>query len=380
MKRTHMVRTPSKQAEILQMIETSSAGVLQTLREVGVPRSTYYGWKQSATTSHDRTSSAKAAPRRLYELEQALRRETAIREVLAVSPCPAGATRAQKLAAMAALNECGKFSVHALCAAHGIDRGTFYNYLKRGKVRTGEAWFQRRREEMKQAVERVFHESDQRFGADKIVAVLRKAGIATTRKYVKEIMRELDLKSIRENAKATFRQLAARRSNIVARQFNVIAPNTVWVGDVTYFRLKGRMFYVCVVIDCYSRMVLSHRIGTTNSTRLTKAALAAALESRPAREGLVFHSDQGSNYTSRAYGRFLRERGVTQSFSATARPHDNAVAESFFRNLKTEELYRRNYRSFYEFKTGISEYIRFYNGKRPHAANGGLTPLEKEMA
>ena len=185
MKRTHIVRTPSEQAEILQMIEASSAGVLQALQDVGVARSTYYGWKQSTKNNHARTSGSKATPRRLYALERAVRRETAIREVLAVSPCPAGATRAQKLATMAELNECGKFSVHALCAAHGIDCGTFYNYLKRGKVKTGEAWFQRRREEMKQAVERVFHESDQRFGADKIVAVLRKDGIATTRKYVK---------------------------------------------------------------------------------------------------------------------------------------------------------------------------------------------------
>ena len=83
---------------------------------------------------------------------------------------------------------------------------------------------------------------------------------------------------------------------------------------------------------------------------------------------------------NRTYARFLRERGVTQSFSATGRPCDNAVAECFFRNLKTEELSRRNYRSFREFKVGVADYIRFYNDKRPHAANNGQTPLEKDMS
>ena len=380
MNRTYKIFTRTERAELIQQVESSATNASRTLQDVGVSRSTYYGWKRSMEAKPPRHSWTTVSPRRIYALERALRRERAVREVLAVSPCTAGSTRAQKLAAMAELHESGRFTVHALCAAHGVDRGTFYNYMKRGKVRTGETWYMRRREEMKRAVERIFHESEERFGAGKIVDMFRREGVATTYRYVKSIMRELGLKSIRQNAKATFRQFNARRVNIVARQFNAVEPNAIWVGDVTYFRLKGRTFYVCAIIDLYSRMVVSHRVGATNSTRLTKSTFADALRCRQAREGLVFHSDQGANYTSRTYARFLRERGVKQSFSATRRPCDNAVAECFFRNLKTEELYRRNYRSFREFRVGVADYIRFYNERRPHFANNGRTPLEKDMA
>lgn len=365
MNRTYKIFTRTERAELIQQVESSATNASRTLQDVGVSRSTYYGWKRSMEAKPPRHSWTTVSPRRIYALERALRRERAVREVLA---------------AMAELHESGRFTVHALCAAHGVDRGTFYNYMKRGKVRTGETWYMRRREEMKRAVERIFHESEERFGAGKIVDMFRREGIATTYRYVKSIMRELGLKSIRQNAKATFRQFNARRVNIVARQFKAVEPNAIWVGDVTYFRLKGRTFYVCAIIDLYWRMVVSHRVGATNSTRLTKSTFADALRCRQAREGLVFHSDQGANYTSRTYARFLRERGVTQSFSATGRPCDNAVAECFFRNLKTEELYRRNYRSFREFKVGVADYIRFYNERRPHFANNGRTPLEKDMA
>ena len=179
-------------------------------------------------------------------------------------------------------------------------------------------------------------------------------------------------------AKATYERLSAERINIVARQFNVAKPNSVWVGDVTYFRVKGRMFYICAIMDLYSRLIIAYRISTSNSTRLTKSTMSDALAIRQSATGLVFHSDQGTNYTARSYRELLATHGIVQSFSASGRPQDNAVIESFFRNLKTEELYRHDYRSFNEFKAGVREYVSFYNEKRPHRANNGMTPCAKD--
>ena len=191
-------------------------------------------------------------------------------------------------------------------------------------------------------------------------------------------MHERGLHCIRQSAKATYERLSAERVNIVARQFNVGKPNSVWVGDVTYFCVKGRMFYVCAIMDLYSRRIIAYRISTSNSTRLTKSTMSDALAIRQPAAGLVFHSDQGTNYTARAYRELLTKHGIVQSFSASGRPQDNAVIESFFRNLKTEELYRHDYRSFNEFKAGVKEYVLFYNEKRPHRANNGMTPCAKD--
>ncbi len=134
-----------------------------------------------------------------------------------------------------------------------------------------------RKGELEKAVEQVFTESKQRFGAQKIVDALKAEGIATTRKYVLRIMRDLGLHCIRQSAKAIYERLSAERINIVARQFSVDKPNSVLVGDVTYFRLKGRTFYICAIMDLYSRLIIAYRISTSNSTRLTKATMSDAL-------------------------------------------------------------------------------------------------------
>ena len=127
MNRTYKIFTRTERAELIQQVESSATNASRTLQDVGVSRSTYYGWKRSMEAKPPRHSWTTVSPRRIYALERALRRERAVREVLAVSPCTAGSTRAQKLAAMAELHESGRFTVHALCAAHGVDRGTFYN-------------------------------------------------------------------------------------------------------------------------------------------------------------------------------------------------------------------------------------------------------------
>lgn len=216
-------------------------------------------------------------PRNFYLVSQALKHQKAINKILAHAPCTAQVPLPERLAVIDALHNTRNFSIHALCDALDVKRGTYYNYAKRGKVRTGEIWYMQRKGELEKAVEQVFTESKQRFGAQKIVDALKAEGIATTRKYVLRIMRDLGLHCIRQSAKAIYERLSAERINIVARQFNVDKPNSVWVGDITYFRLKGRTFYICAIMDLYSRLIIAYRISTSNSTRLTKATMSDAL-------------------------------------------------------------------------------------------------------
>ena len=122
-------------------------------------------------------------------------------------------------------------------------------------------------------------------------------------------------------------------------------------------KLKDR-YYLCAIVDLYSRKVIAHKVSTRNSTQLI-TTLRMAYDARTPGENLIFHSDQGSQYTSHAFRQLLKKLKITQSFSNAGTPHDNAVMESFFAVFKKEEFYRNNYRSEAELRKKIDEYITF---------------------
>ena len=146
----------------------------------------------------------------------------------------------------------------------------------------------------------------------------------------------------------------------------------------SYIIYNKKQYYICAIIDLFARRVIAHKVGFSNSTHLTKETFKSAYESRRPEAGLVFHSDQGSNYRARVFADYLKVRGVTQSFSKPGVPYDNSVMESFFSSMKREELYRYRYRSEREFRAAIDKYIEFYNTERPHESIRYKTPQKKE--
>ena len=128
---------------------------------------------------------------------------------------------------------------------------------------------------------------------------------------------------------------------MVRQQFHADRPNQIWVNDVTYFKLGQNHFYVCVIIDLFSRKVVSHKISKKNSTQLITSTFKMACETRQPNPGLIFHSDRGSQYTSHRLQQLLHEHGMIRSFSNSGRPHDNAVAESFLRRSKKRNYFER---------------------------------------
>ncbi len=155
-------------------------------------------------------------------------------------------------------------------------------------------------------------------------------------------------------------------------------PNRVWVSDITCFKLGDKYIYFCVIIDLYSRKVVGYGTSFTNSTYLVTSTFKRAFQNRGNPKQLLFHSDQGVQYTSQTFQKLLRINKVVQSFSKAGRPHDNAVAESFFSIIKREEIYRTEYRSGRHFKENIDRYIIFYNSQRPHSTLGYRTPDKME--
>ena len=189
-------------------------------------------------------------------------------------------------------------------------------------------------------------------------------------------MRDLGLSSIRMYSKHDYS--TQKRKNVVSRKFSAEIPDQIWVGDIAEFMVKGIYYYICVIIDLFSRKAVAFRVSSCCSTKLVTATFKSAFISRGKPKGLVFHSDQGTQYTSTAFRHLLASYGVTQSFSYPGRPRDNAVAESFFANLKREELYRHDYRSEREFREAVSEYMENYNEVRPHRNNNYRSPNAKE--
>ena len=168
--------------------------------------------------------------------------------------------------------------------------------------------------------------------------------------------------------------------NHLKQQFNQLAPDTVWVSDITYIKVSGKFYYLCVIIDLFSRKVIAYNISGRPDSALVIETFLSAYRSRKAPYGLMFHSDRGSQYNSFSFRKLLDDLNVVQSFSKKGHPYDNAVAESFFKYLKHEEINRRNYSSLQELKLSVFEYIEgYYNSKRPHSSLRMLTPNQKEQ-
>ena len=167
--------------------------------------------------------------------------------------------------------------------------------------------------------------------------------------------------------------------NTLNRQFDVNAPDRVWVTDITYIRTLEGFAYLAVVIDLYSRRVVGWSLQSRQTADVVLQALLMAVWRRKPKNKVLIHSDQGSQFTSSDWASFLRAHNLEHSMSRRGNCHDNAVAESFFNLLKRERIRRRVYKTRAEARQDVFDYIEmFYNPKRKHARNGMLSPVDFE--
>jgi putative transposase len=168
-------------------------------------------------------------------------------------------------------------------------------------------------------------------------------------------------------------------ANGLDRQFQVAAPDTVWVTDITYIKTHEGWLYLSVVIDLFSRRVVGWSAQSRMTADLALQALLAAIWRRKPKHRVMIHSDQGSQFTSREWQTFLSQHNLEASMSRRGNCHDNAVAESFFQLLKRERIRRKTYQSRDAARQDVFEYIEmFYNPKRKHTNNGMLSPVDFE--
>lgn len=230
-------------------------------------------------------------------------------------------------------------------------------------------------------IKTAFRLSNGSAGARSIAYIVTMMGVELTRYRASRRMKLLGLFSsqlpVHRYKKADQPHIAI--PNVLDRCFDVERPNQVWAGDITYVWAGTRWAYLAVVLDLYARKPVGWALSLSPDSRLTQKALEMAFESRERPSNLLFHSDQGCQYTSLQFRQILWRNQINQSLSRKGNCWDNAPMERFFRSLKTEWIPETGYDSFTEAKEQITNYIvGYYSRYRPHSKNGGLPPNEQE--
>ena len=271
------------------------------------------------------------------------------------------------------LEERAEFPVKMMARLLGVSRSGFYSRLSRGAPE--DEWAAERAE-----VERVWRESDGRFGYRMVRAMMPPEMAHVTLYRVLALMRELGIRGCTPNAsrRTTVPGSGADgRPDLVGRDFESPVPTYKLVGDITYLRTGKGWLFLSTVIDLNTRMV----VGWALSERMTADIVASALEAARSRgyvaEGAIFHSDRGAQYTSRLVAEWAAAHGVRLSVGRTGSCHDNAVAESFFATLKNEMYHRRSFPTRAEARRAVVGFIEgYYNRRRPHSTIGYRIPAQ----
>ena len=366
--------TNEEKQKVLERYISKSESPASIIKSVGISKSTFYKWLSDYQQEQADTKRKGLTLRNFNLLEAKVKRLEGIIEIIKKANVLPNSPLKQKLYAAEKLSM--KYSVHMICDALDIARGTYYNHILRNK--RDNTWYAKRRETIRLQIQEIFDENSQIFGARKIATILQNKGVKVSDEMVRELMKDMGLVSIRQEAKKLYTDDMKRHKNYLNQEFDPDAPNQVWVSDITYFKCNGKAYYICVIIDLYARKVIAYKAGKKNSTQLIKTTFKQAYACRQPSPSLIFHTDRGANYCSKTLNDYIKSLGITRSFSRPYVPYDNSVVESFFASSKREELYRKKYRTENELYQAIDDYMEFYNTRRPHAKIQYKTPEQKE--
>lgn len=266
------------------------------------------------------------------------------------------------------------YPVRLLCRVMQVSRSGFYAWRRRPKSERA-----KQDEVLTEKIKAIHAQSRGLYGAPRVHAELRDQEVRCGKKRVARLMRSVGL---RGKCKGGSKQRRSKTdpptaNNLLGSNFNAVRPNAVWISDITYLRTQEGWFYLAVVLDAFSRRVVGWAMQARMTTSLTLAALNMAYRQRKPPPGLIHHSDRGSQYTSGDYRSALQKAGMLVSTSGNCL--ENAVAESFFATLKTEEVEEKPYQTRAQAKRCVFDYLEvFYNRQRRHPSLGFQSPAKFE--
>jgi putative transposase len=273
-----------------------------------------------------------------------------------------------------------EFPVMKMCQVFHVSPSRYYDWSKH-PIGTRERY----RQALLVDIKKMHDESKGRYGSPRITHDLRALGRKVSRPLVARIMRMNDIKSIvrkRYRVQTTDSTHAFTVSeNLLNRDFTATWLGEKWVSDITYIPTREGWLYLTMILDLADRKVIGWAMSETMKTSdTTLPAMRMALRNRPLSDHpLLFHSDRGVQYACHEFRKLLKNTSIRQSMSRKGNCWDNAVAESFFKTLKTEMIYHTEYQTISKAKIAIFDYIEsWYNRKRRHSALGYKAPVQRE--
>jgi putative transposase len=270
------------------------------------------------------------------------------------------------------------YPIATTCRVLGVSPGGYYARLKRPPSARACA-----NAELSAQIAAIHRRSRATYGAPRVHVELAEQGIRVGIKRVARLMRAAGLRGVsrRNWIVTTVRNRQARPApDLVERNFTATAPNRLWVADITYIPTWAGFLYLAVVLDVFSRRIVGWAMETYLRTELVLKALDRALGQRRA-AGVIHHSDQGSQYTSFAFGKRCAQAGVRPSMGSVGDCFDNAMCESFFATLECELLNRRSFKTQVEARLAVFDFIEgWYNPHRRHSALDYLSPINYERS
>ncbi len=270
-----------------------------------------------------------------------------------------------------------EFRIQPMCRVLQVSRSGYYEYLRRPP-----SAHSIEDDNLRPQIKAAFKKGRKNYGTRRIKDELNKTETTVSRRRIGRLMQE---EALVVQTKQKFKVTTDSNHdkpiapNLLERKFTVAAPDTVYVGDITYIPTREGWLYLAVVIDLFSRAVVGWAMSSRMKTDLINDAMLMSLWKRNPAKGLMFHSDRGSQYASDSYRKILNTHGIKASMSRKGNCWDNAVAESFFHTLKIELVHHRDYETREEARAEIFEYIEvFYNRQRSHSALGYEAPLVYE--
>jgi len=267
-----------------------------------------------------------------------------------------------------------------MCKTLKVSRSGFYAWL--GRQESDRARENRR---LTKLIQSAFDESRDTYGAPRVHRTLLQQGEACGRHRVARLMRAAGLRS-KTRCRFRVRTTDSNHNHPIApdrvdREFRAATANQVWVSDMTYIATDEGWLYLAVTMDLFSRKIVGWSMAPTMHAKIVIDALTMAIEQRRPDEGLIHHSDRGTQYASEAFRNALADHGVVASMSRKGNCYDNAAIESFFHTLKTELVKHEHYRTHTEARASLFDYIEsFYNRKRLHSTLDYVSPIDFELA
>jgi transposase InsO family protein len=269
-----------------------------------------------------------------------------------------------------------EFGVRWLLRQFRMYPNAYYNYRKHRKQ-----VYQERKQVIDKQIVSIFHEYGGKPGYRMMRIFLIRKGICLSKTTVHKYMKALKLKAITTPKRPRYVKgdCYKKYDNLLNQAFAVDAPNTKWCTDFTYLYLAdGSVRYNCSIVDLYDRYVVASLNSTRINAQLAIDTLELAFANHTVKDGLILHSDQGSQYTSFAFTESCREKQICQSMSKAGCPYDNAPMESYFGTFKNELIKQHTFMDDDALNEATFNYVqKWYNPVRPHSANHGLTPFEK---